>query len=98
MLRRERKLTHLTDFGRLIEPHLRQVLADAEAAKSTARKFLSLTQAQIRLGVMCTIGPARFMSFLAGFRTANPGCELTLVEGVRAACRRCCWKAGSISR
>jgi LysR family hydrogen peroxide-inducible transcriptional activator len=82
LLRRERKLTHLTDFGRLIEPHLRQLFADAEAAKSTARKFLNLEEAQIRLGVMCTIGPARFMGFLAAFRTANPGCELTLVEGV----------------
>jgi DNA-binding transcriptional LysR family regulator len=29
LLRRERKLTHLTDFGRLIAPHLRQLLADA---------------------------------------------------------------------
>ena len=88
LLRRERKLTHLTDFGRLIEPHLRQLFADAEAAKSTARKFLSLQQAQIRLGVMCTIGPARFMGFLAGFRTANPGCELTLVEGVPSGLSR----------
>ena len=88
LLRRERKLTHLTDFGRLIEPHLRQLFADAEAAKSTARKFFSLQQAQIRLGVMCTIGPARFMGFLAGFRTANPGCELTLVEGVPSGLSR----------
>jgi LysR family transcriptional regulator, hydrogen peroxide-inducible genes activator len=82
LLRRERKLTHLTDFGRLIEPHLRQLFADAAAAKSTAKKFLNLEDAQIRLGVMCTIGPARFMGFLAAFRMANPGCELTLVEGV----------------
>src|SRR3954471_4706663 len=88
LLRRERKLTHLTDFGKLIEPHLRQMLTDAEAAKSTARKFLSLQQAQIRLGVMCTIGPARFMGFLAGFRTANPGCELTLIEGVPSGLSR----------
>ena len=28
LLRRERKLTHLTDFGRLIEPHLRQLFAE----------------------------------------------------------------------
>lgn len=81
LLRRERKLTHLTDFGRLIEPHLRQLLADAEAAKTTAKRFLNLEEAQIRLGVMCTVGPARFMGFLAGFRSANPGCEITLVEG-----------------
>jgi DNA-binding transcriptional LysR family regulator len=81
LLRRERKLTHLTDFGRLIEPHLRRLAADAEAAKTTAKKFLALDGAEIRLGVMCTIGPTRFMGFLAAFRSANPGCELTLVEG-----------------
>jgi LysR family hydrogen peroxide-inducible transcriptional activator len=84
LLRRERKLTHLTDFGRLIQPHLRQLLADAEAAKTTAKRFLSLQQAQIRLGIMCTVGPARFMSFLADFHASNPGCEITLVEGVPA--------------
>jgi len=84
LLRRERKLTHLTDFGRLIQPHLGQLLADAEAAKTTAKRFLSLQQAQIRLGIMCTVGPARFMSFLASFHAANPGCEITLVEGVPA--------------
>ncbi|HVH79480.1 MAG TPA: LysR family transcriptional regulator [Stellaceae bacterium] len=81
LLRRERKLTHLTDFGRLIEPHLRQMITDAEAAKNTARKFLNLQQAQIRLGIMCTVGPARFMGFLSGFSQANPGCDLTLIEG-----------------
>ena len=82
LLRRERKLTHLTDFGRLIEPHLRQLSADAEAAKTTAEKFLNLQAAQIRLGIMCTVGPARFMGFLADFNHANPGCDLTLIEGV----------------
>jgi DNA-binding transcriptional LysR family regulator len=84
LLRRERKLSHLTDFGRLVEPHLRRLFADAETAKTTARRFLTLQQAQIRLGVMCTVGPARFVSFLASFRTANPGCEMTLIEGVPA--------------
>jgi LysR family hydrogen peroxide-inducible transcriptional activator len=43
-----------------------------------------LEEAQIRLGIMCTVGPARFMSFLAGFHATNPGCEITLVEGVPA--------------
>jgi len=84
LLRRERKLTHLTDFGRLIEPHLRQLSADTEAAKTTAKRFLNLQEAQIRLGVMCTVGPARFMGFLASFHAATPGCEITLVEGVPA--------------
>ena len=84
LLRRERKLTHHTDFGRLIAPHLRQVLAEAEGAKTTAKRFLSLQEARIRLGIMCTVGPARFMSFLAVFHATNPGCEITLVEGMPA--------------
>ena len=42
LLRREDKLMHLTDFARLIAPHLRLVLADAEGAKTTAKRFVSL--------------------------------------------------------
>ena len=84
LLRREHTLTHLTDFGRLIRPHLERLMADAEAAKTTAERFLKLEGAPIQLGVMCTVGPARFMAFLAEFRAANPGCEVTVVEGVPA--------------
>lgn len=82
LLRRERNLTHLTDFGRLMEPQLRQIVADAESAKSTARSFLKLDNAAIKLGVMCTIGPLRFAGFLGAFRHANPGIEVTIVEGI----------------
>jgi DNA-binding transcriptional LysR family regulator len=81
LLRRERKLTYLTDFGRHIEPNLRQLFADAEAAKTLAKRFINLREAQVRLGVICTIAPARFRKFLISFRTANPGCEIILTEG-----------------
>jgi hypothetical protein len=84
LLRRERKLTHLTDFGRLIEPHLHQLHADADAEKSTAKRFLSLQEAEIRLGVMCTIDPVRFMGFLAHFRSAkSPSSRMSLAEVLR---------------
>ena len=82
LLRREHNLMHLTDFGRLVRPHLEQVMAEAEAAKSTAMHFLHMDNAPISLGVMCTVGPIRFMSFLAEFRATHPGCDVTLVEGV----------------
>ena len=85
LLRRESSLTHLTDFGRLVRPHLEQMMVEAEAAKSTAMQFLRMDHASINLGVMCTVGPLRFMSFLAEFRSAHPGCEVTLVEGVPAS-------------
>ena len=79
---RERNNTHLTELGRLLEPHLTEVLARTQAAKETAGRFLRLDSAQLRLGVMCTIGPVRFVSFLSRFRADNPGVEMTLVEAV----------------
>jgi DNA-binding transcriptional LysR family regulator len=82
LLRREHLLTHLTDFGCLVRPHLKQMMAEAEAAKSTATHFLQMDNALINLGVMRTVGPIRFMSFLAEFRASHPGCEVTLTEGV----------------
>ena len=79
---RERGNTHLTELGRMLEPHLREVLDRTNAAKETASRFLRLDSAQLRLGVMCTIGPVRFVSFLSQFRTDNPGVEITLQEAV----------------
>lgn len=79
---RERNNTHLTELGRLLEPHLNEVLARTHEAKATATRFLRLDSAQLRLGVMCTIGPVRFVSFLSRFRADNPGVEITLVEAV----------------
>ena len=47
--------------GRLLEPHLTEVLTRTQAAKETASRFLRLDSAQLRLGVMRTIGPVRFV-------------------------------------
>ncbi|MCB4825170.1 LysR family transcriptional regulator [Roseicella aerolata] len=79
---RERGNTHLTELGRLMQPHLEEVLARTVAAKEQAGRFLRLESAHLRLGVMCTIGPLRFVGFLNHFRTDHPGIELTLTENV----------------
>ena len=79
---RERSNTHLTELGRMLEPHLREVLERTNMAKETASRFLRLDSAQLRLGVMCTIGPVRFVSFLSQFRADNPGVEITLQEAI----------------
>jgi hypothetical protein len=52
---RERNNTHLTELGRLIEPHLAEVVARAGQAKQTAARFLKLEDAHLAVGVMCTI-------------------------------------------
>jgi LysR family transcriptional regulator, hydrogen peroxide-inducible genes activator len=82
LFRRERHLTHLTDLGRLIQPQLEQVWKETEAAKTTAKSFLKLENAPLNLGVMCTIGPLRGISFVTDFWRSNQGIEITLREGV----------------
>src|SRR5512145_563538 len=82
LFRRERSLTHLTDLGRLMRPHLEQVFHQTETARTTAKSFLKLENAPLNLGVMCTVGPMRGISFVTDFWRSNPGIEITLREGV----------------
>ena len=79
---RERNNTHMTELGRLIEPHLTEVIMRAGEVKRTASRFLKLEEANLRLGVMCTVAPVQFVSFLGRFRADNPGVEVTLLEHV----------------
>ena len=81
LFRREGKHTHITDLGRLVKPRFEQIMADAEDARSTAARFLTMDQASVTLGVMCTIGPRLFASFLSDFRTSHAGIDVQVVEG-----------------
>ena len=72
----------MTELGRLIEPHLAEVVAQAGEVKRTAARFLKLEKANLAVGVMCTIAPVQFVSFLGRFRADNPGVEVTLLEEV----------------
>ena len=79
---RERNNTHMTQLGRLIEPHLAEVLSQTGEVKGIAAQFLKLEKAHLSIGVMCTIAPLQFVSFLGRFRADNPGVEVTLLEAV----------------
>jgi LysR family transcriptional regulator, hydrogen peroxide-inducible genes activator len=81
---RERNHIQLTDFGRLMRPHLEEVLRQTQTATQVAKGFLNLEAAPLKLGVMCTIGPLRFIALLNSFRTQHPGIELTVVETMPA--------------
>jgi DNA-binding transcriptional LysR family regulator len=81
---RERSNTHLTELGRVLLPHLQEVATRTEEARQSARRFLRLEEAQLRVGIMCTIGPMRFVGFLGRFRIDHPGVAVTLTEGVPA--------------
>jgi DNA-binding transcriptional LysR family regulator len=82
LFRRERNRVQLTDFGRLMRPHLMEVVARTQDAREAARDFLRLEAAPLTLGVMCTIGPLRFVGFLSAFRQRHPGVEVSVVENV----------------
>src|SRR5262249_22807497 len=85
LLRRERSRTHLTEFGRAMRPHLQDILRNADAAATTARSFLTLENAPLRLGVMCTVGPLRCIGLLAEFNRGHRGVAVPLYEGVPSA-------------
>jgi DNA-binding transcriptional LysR family regulator len=80
LFRRERSQVQLTDFGRLMQPHLQEVLQRTRTAREAARSFLTLEAAPLTLGVMCTIGPLLFVGFLNVFRAGHPGIEVSVVE------------------
>ena len=81
---RERGHVELTEFGRLMRPHLRDVLERRDHVRTVARGFLKLEAAPLTIGVMCTIGPVLFVAFLNAFRERHPGVEVTVVENVPA--------------
>lgn len=84
LLMRDHNRVQLTEFGRLMQPHLQEVAGRAQNAKTVAHSFLKLEDAPLTLGVMCTIGPMLFVGFLNSFRERHPGIEVSVVEAVPA--------------
>ncbi len=85
LLRRERNLTHLTELGRLVHVPLAGVLAETERTKKEAQAFLKLDDAPLKLGMMCTIGPARLTGMLEHLHKAFPGIQIHLIEDTPVA-------------
>ena len=82
LFRRERNLTHLTDSALLLRPRLQEVADGLGDAKRDAQRFLTMDEASVTLGIMCTVGPRRFTGLLANFQATQSDISLQLVEGV----------------
>ena len=80
LIRRERRLTHLTELGELVRPMLEEVLSHAVQTIAAAKRHSSLNKTVLRLGIMPSIGPVRLAPFLVRFAAECVGVELTLVE------------------
>ena len=81
LFHRDKGHVQLSDFGSLMRIHLDEVFNRSESVKRAAKSFLSLEDASLTLGVMCTIGPLRFASFLNAFRVHHPGVNVTVIDG-----------------
>ena len=81
LFRRERARTHLTELGRLMQPHLERTYRAAEDAKALARGFGKGHVAPLVLGVCSLVESATLDAVLADLAHAMPGLQLNVVGG-----------------
>lgn len=79
LFRRERRLTHLTDLGRLVQRHLAEAQSAAEAARAEAGRYAK-TEARLRIGVIATMPAAHLVGFLKHLRERAPELDLDIWE------------------
>ena len=78
LFNRERNQTHLTELGRLMEPHLRELVDQARAARTRAAGFFALRNAHLKLGVARGVSCEVLDDTLRRFIEAYPETEITL--------------------
>jgi LysR family transcriptional regulator, hydrogen peroxide-inducible genes activator len=80
LFHRERANTHLSELGRIVRPHLEQLLKEAEQTRLAAQDFRQLKRTSLKLGIMCTVAPYQFVDLIAGVLFRHSGIELDLVD------------------
>ena len=88
LFRRERQLTHLTELGHMILPHLETVYQAAVRAKQLSLDLRQLKRVPLKLGIMCTISPHELVDLIAALKTRHPGLELHLCDDNARALRQ----------
>ncbi|NVJ19710.1 LysR family transcriptional regulator [Myxococcus sp. AM011] len=83
LLLRDRSGAKLTPLGRQVLPRLQRIDDENRSVALIAENHRRLKQVPLRVGVLCTIGPARLARDLAAFRAAAPGVEVELRVGTR---------------
>jgi DNA-binding transcriptional LysR family regulator len=78
---RERRNSHLTELGRTILPYVETIQAQSQAAIEKSRAYNSLDGVELKLGVMCTIGPSALSGLICGFQRAFPGASMDIRDG-----------------
>ena len=77
---RGRSRVRLTEFGKLMSPHLEKIFDASKTVRSEANEFRTLERAPVKLGAMGTINPSRVVGFLDRLRSEIPSLDLSVRE------------------
>lgn len=80
LFHRERQNTHLSELGKMMLPYLEQIQLQSDAARAQAKAVKRLDNVTLRIGVMCTIGPAMIADLIVKFRIAHPNVDLEVTD------------------
>ncbi|WP_292366708.1 LysR family transcriptional regulator [Mesorhizobium sp.] len=80
LFHRERRFTHLTELGRMVETYLEGVFENSRQAKQIAEQYVNLKKMPLRVGIMSTIAPDEIIELIAAVRRHHPGVELHLCD------------------
>jgi DNA-binding transcriptional LysR family regulator len=80
LFHRERHLTHLTDLGEMVRPHLETVYEAAVKAKQLSQDLRQLKRVPLKLGIMSTISPDEIVDLIAALKIRHDGLELRLCD------------------
>jgi LysR family hydrogen peroxide-inducible transcriptional activator len=80
LIHRERHLTHLTELGQMVRPHLEMVYRAAVKAKQLSQDVSQLKRVPLKLGIMSTISPNEIVELIAALKTRHKGLELRLCD------------------
>ena len=80
LFHRERHLTHLTDLGEMVRPHLETVFAAAVKVKHLSQDLSQLKRVPLKLGIMSTISPDEIVDLIGALKVRHDGLELRLCD------------------
>ena len=80
LFHRERHLTHLSELGEMVRPHLETVYEAALTAKRLSQDIKQLKRVPLKLGIMSTISPDEIVDLIAALKTRHDGLELRLCD------------------
>src|SRR5260370_20040550 len=93
LFHRERHLTHLTDLGQMVLPHLETVYNAAVKAKKLSQDLSQLKRVPLKLAIMSTISPDEIVDLISALKMRYDGLELRLCDAGAGICVSACLPA-----